>query len=381
MKIKDIKLNPDNPREISADKFEKLTKSIKGFEKMMELRPIVIDETKTVLGGNMRLKALAELGYKDVPDNWIKQAKDLTEDEKREFVIKDNNSFGQYDWEALANGWDDLPLTDWGVDIPEDWITEPEALEEDEDAVSDAISKADELKEKWQTAKNQLWQCGEHRILCGDSTKKEDVERLMDGEKAEMVFTDPPYGYEYESNHQSTYKVLENDNVILDFIPNLIANTKKNTPFYVCGAWQTIDQWRFQILNNNLKLKNIIIWKKNNWSMGDLKGAYAGQYEMILFAHKGRVELTNGRDRDVWEFDRVPPSDHPTKKPVDLVVKAISNHKAETILDLFLGSGTTLIACEQLNRKCFGMEISEAYTAVCLERYFNLTGIEPKLIK
>ncbi len=118
MKVSKLKRNPNNPRQIKAEKLDLLKKSVTEFEKMMELRPMIVDENKVVLGGNMRLEAIKSLGLKEVPDSWIKRAENLTEDEKREFVIKDNNSFGEYDWDLVANGWDDLPLADWATQIP-----------------------------------------------------------------------------------------------------------------------------------------------------------------------------------------------------------------------------------------------------------------------
>lgn len=118
MKISQLKSNPNNPRIIKDDKFKKLCESIKNLPKMMELRPIVVDENFIVQGGNMRLKALIELGYKEIPDNWVKQAKDFNEDELKEFIIKDNVGFGEWDWDDLANNWDTDKLQEWGLDIP-----------------------------------------------------------------------------------------------------------------------------------------------------------------------------------------------------------------------------------------------------------------------
>ena len=119
MNIRDIKSNPNNPRIIKDERFEKLKKSIKEFPKMMALRPMVINEDNIVLGGNMRLKALKELGYTELPDQWVKRADDLTEEEARRFIIADNVGFGEHDWEMLANEWDSEELADWGLDIPD----------------------------------------------------------------------------------------------------------------------------------------------------------------------------------------------------------------------------------------------------------------------
>ena len=118
MKLSDIKANPDNPRVIKDEAFNKLVQSIKDFPKMMALRPMVVDDNLTVLGGNMRLRALRHLGYKDIPDEWVKRASDLTEEEQKQFIIKDNVSVGDWDWDTLANEWDVEELTEWGLDIP-----------------------------------------------------------------------------------------------------------------------------------------------------------------------------------------------------------------------------------------------------------------------
>lgn len=254
----------------------------------------------------------------------------------------------------------------WGLDIPA--FETDEVLEAEEDDF-DATPPEDPI-----TVLGDLYEIGEHRLLCGDSTDSDQVALLMNGQKADMVFTDPPYGYKYESNHQSKHKELLNDDKILDFLPNGYLFTKEDVAFYVFCGWQTIKEWIVKVEESSLNLKNIIIWKKNNWSMGDLKGAYAGQYEVILFAHKGRVKLKNGRGQDVWEFDRVPPKEHPTMKPIQLCQKAINDvtDNNNIILDFFLGSGSTIVAAHQLKRKCYGMELDPKYCDVIVKRMLKL---------
>jgi ParB-like chromosome segregation protein Spo0J len=156
VKVSKLKRNPNNPRQISGDKLEKLKASVGGFQKMMELRPIVVDENFVVLGGNMRLAAIKALALKEIPDSWVKVAEGLTEDEKREFVIKDNVSGGEWDWDALANEWSDLPLTDWGLDLP--GFEAVEAVEPLD--AEPQIDKAAELNKKWQVKSGDLWQIG-----------------------------------------------------------------------------------------------------------------------------------------------------------------------------------------------------------------------------
>jgi site-specific DNA-methyltransferase (adenine-specific) len=204
----------------------------------------------------------------------------------------------------------------------------------------------------------------------------------MDGVKADMVFCDAPYGYKYESNYQDKYEMLQNDDKILDFIPAIWGAMKDNCPVYEFCGWQSLKQWLEYFENTSLDLKNVIIWKKNNWSMGDLKGAYAGQYEVILYLNKGRVELNGARDTDIWEFDREPPKMHPTMKPIELIAYALnkSSKKGDVVLDCFGGSGSTLIACEQTGRKCYTCEIDPKYADVIIARYENLTGNKAVLL-
>jgi hypothetical protein len=265
----------------------------------------------------------------------------------------------------LANEWNTDELQDWGLDIPDFETKQLEAVEDDY-----------EIPDEIQTdiVIGDLFEIGEHKLLCGDSTDSDQVAKLMNGQKADMVFTDPPYGYKYESNYQEKHKELLNDDKILNFLPNAYLFTKENTAFYVFCGWQTVKQWILEIENSGLNLKNIIVWKKNNWSMGDLKGAYAGQYEIILFAHKGRIELKEGRGQDVWEFDRVPPKEHPTMKPIELIIKALKDvtNVKNLVLDFFLGSGSTMVASHQLKRKCYGMELDPKYCQVIIDRMRKL---------
>ena len=358
VKISELKPNPNNPRIIKDAAFKKLVQSIKDFPEMIEAREIVVNTDMVILGGNMRYRALKEAGITEVPVKIV----DWPDDKQREFVIKDNVSGGEWDYDALANQYEIEELSAWGLELPE--MTDIQAeVEEDE---------APEVSQEPPVSKlGEIYQLGRHRVMCGDSTDKASVELLMAGEKADMVFTDPPYGYSYESNHQKTHKMLKNDDTIIDVYELIDGHIVDNTPVYICAGFQTIAEW---LALNRYTLKNLIVWKKNNWSMGDLTGAYAGQYEFIIYSPKGRVELVGGRDRDVWEFDREPPKDHPTTKPVGLIAKAIQNHKCSSVLDLFLGSGSTLIACEQTDRTCYGMELDPKYVDVIRKRYWKFVN-------
>lgn len=369
MKISELKPFDKNPRRIGKEQLERLKKSLKDFEKGMVAKPILVDENNTILAGHQRIKALKQDGQTEIPDNWIKKITNLTEEEKKKLVLLDNNP------EGISGEWDEDLLKDWDKDLLGDMGFD--LLEEEAEAKEDDYEIPEEIKTD--IKEGDLFEIKKdgkvlHRLLCGDATKVEDVEKLMGGEKADMVFTDPPFGYKYKSNHQKKHEELLNDDKILDFLPNAFLFSKENIAVYVFCGWQTITEWIKEVKNNALVLKNIIIWKKNNWSMGDLKGAYGGQYEVILFSHKGRIELKNGRGQDVWEFDREPPKEHPTKKPTELIEKAIKDTTENNalVIDFFGGSGSTMIACHQLNRRCNMMELDPRYNEIILQRLLKL---------
>lgn len=193
MKLSDIKANTNNPRLIKDDKFKKLLESVKSFPEMLELRPIVVNKDMVILWGNMRYKACKEAWLKEIP---VIVADNLTEEQEREFLIKDNVSWGEWDWDILANEWDKEELEEWGLDVQFETV-EPTA-EEDDFEVDEGI--------KTDIVLGDLFEIWEHRLLCWDSTNIDDVNKLMNGEKADMVFTDPPYNTGMgEKNRDSTW--------------------------------------------------------------------------------------------------------------------------------------------------------------------------------
>jgi len=288
MNINEIKPNPNNPRIIKDDKFKKLVKSIQDFPQMLELRPIVIDENNIVLGGNMRLKACIEAGLTDVP---VKQAKDLTEEQKKEFIVKDNVGYGEWDWDDLANNWDEQLLTEWGLDIPNFDANVIEA-EEDDFAVPDGGSETDIIL-------GDLFEIGEHRLLCGDSTDSDQVAKLMNGQKADMVFTDPPYGV----NMNRSGKIL-NDNLNNDDLYNLLNSAfvnsilfSKDCHFYWWIGFKGYSLMEKCFIDNDIKIDNCIVWNKPSIGLG--KTGYRYKHELCLF--KG--EIKDKSLSDVWDFD------------------------------------------------------------------------------
>lgn len=377
MQIHDISVSQlieykNNPR-YNDGAVDAVAESIKQFGFKV---PIIVDNDYVIVAGHTRLKAARLLGIDKVP---CIVADDLTPEQVKAFRLADNKVGELAGWdftkleEELSDISNQFDMSMFGFDMSD--------FEEETEIIEDEAPEVDEEAEPT-TKLGDIWQLGRHRLMCGDSTDKDCVLNLMNGNKADMIFTDPPYGYKYCSNRQTKYEMLENDDKIIDYIPSATAATKENVAIYSFCGWQSLKDWLEYFEETNLTLKNIIIWKKNNWSMGDLTGAYAGQYEVILFLHKGRVELNCGRDTDIWEFDREPPKLHPTMKPLDLITKAIkqSSEKNNIVLDLFGGSGSTLIACEQLERTCYMMELDPKYCDVIIKRWETLTGEKAVLL-
>ena len=359
---------------------------------MMPLQPIVVDENNIVLSGNMRLASIKALGMKEIPDDWVKHADDLTEEEKKRLIITANSSFGEYDWDALANdGWDDLPLADWGLDLPDFDAVEPEPIEEDEDAVGEMIDKAEELNKKWKVVYGDKFSIGKHFLVCGDSTKAEDVAKLLDGAKPNLMVTDPPYGVEYDANWRNesdrangkpygerAIGKVENDHES-DWTPTWQLFT--GNVVYCWHADRHASKVQSSLEMAGFEMRSQIIWAKNNFAIS--RGHYHWKHEPCWYAfRKGATAnwIGDHSQTTLWEIDKPQKSEtgHSTQKPVECMARPIRNHEGD-VYEPFAGSGTTIVAAEQLNRTCYAMEISPAYVAVCLERLTNL-GLEAKRI-
>jgi site-specific DNA-methyltransferase (adenine-specific) len=383
--IRQVRSNPDNPRFIKGDKFEKLVKSIREFPQMLELRPIVVNKDMIVLGGNMRLKACEEAGIEQVP---IIFADNLTEEQQKEFIIKDNSSFGEWDWDLLANEWETQDLIEWGLDIPDDWAVD-EVLEAEEDN----FEAADDIQTD--IVLGDLIEIGEHRLLCGDSTDSDQVAKLMNGEKADMVFTDPPYNLSFSGSMSNTtrdglmikhkganqlHDAIHNDKMSPDEFYTFISDTLKeiklncNGAFYICFGSQTLNQLLQPFLDLGMEYKSIIIWMKNQATLSGKD--YKGRYEPILYGRFNDAFYGERyKQEDIWEFQRTLKNDlHPTMKPIPLIENALNNSSVigMRVLDLFLGSGSTMVAAHQLKRKCYGMELDPKYCQVIIDRMKKL---------
>mgnify|MGYP001267182101 CR=1 FL=1 len=392
VKIGKIKNNPNNPRLIKDDKFKKLVKSIKEFPEMLEIRPIVVDKDNIVLGGNMRLRACQEAGLKEVH---IIQADKLTEKQQREFIIKDNVGFGEWDWNDLANEWDTEELEDWGLDLPVDFAVEELEAEEDDYEMPNEI--------KTDIVLGDLIEIGEHRLLCGDSTDSEQVAKLMNGEKADMVFTDPPYNISFSGSMSNTTKdgvmvkhkganqkheEIKNDAMsdkeFYNFIADILKEIKTNCigAFYICFGSQTLNQLLQPFLDLGMEYKSIIVWMKNQATLSGKD--YKGRYEPIVYGRfNDGFYGERFKQEDIWEFQRTLKNDlHPTMKPIPLIENALNNSskKGMKVLDLFLGSGSTMVAAHQLKRKCYGMELDPKYCQVIVDRMMKLdSALEVKI--
>lgn len=386
IKLSELKTNPDNPRHVNDEKFKKLCQSIKDFgEKMMPLRPIIIDENNIILGGNMRFKALKKLGYKEIPNDWIKRADELSEEDKKEFIIKDNVGFGDWDFETLTSEWDVDQLDKWGLEIPDFEIEEIEKEAEEDD-----YEMPEELKTD--IVLGDLFEIGEHRLLCGDSTNSDDVEKLMNGEKADMVFTDPPYGVSYEGGHnKKKRKGINNDTLQDNDLSNLFRDSINTAclfshdycPFYIWYASGKSMETFIGLSKTDISVRAIICWYKIKSGLGAFMAQYIPNYEPCIYGHKkGKSIKWYGEtdEKTVWEL----PNDnknklHPTQKPIPLAERAIKNSsKTQSIVyDCFLGGGTTMVAAHQLNRKCYGMELDPKYCQVIVDRMMKL---DPDLV-
>ena len=378
---------PANPRLIKDGRFKKLVKSIQDLPEMTEARDLLVypyGGDYVVIGGNMRLRAYQELGWKEVPCCVLPE--NMPVDKLREMVIQDNNPFGETDWNMIANEWDVEELKDWGVDLPADWDTSE--AEEQKEAEEDDFSDEDAEKAEPRVKLGEIWQLGEHRLMCGDSTDVDSVSMLMDGKEADLYITDPPYNVDYKGGTKDALKILNDsmdDNSFRNFLYNafIAADSvlKKGASFYIFHADTEGYNFRGALREtNSLELKQTLIWRKDSLCLG--RQDYQWIHEPCLYGWKKGASHRWFSDRKqvtVIDFNRPKKSEeHPTMKPVGLFAYLIQNSTKEgdSVLDAFGGSGTTLIACEQLKRKCYMMELSEHYASVIIARWEKLTGKE-----
>jgi DNA modification methylase len=376
MKVSNLKPNPSNPRVIKDEKFKKLVKSLQEFPEMMEKRPMVcvtdVDGRIYPLGGNMRLRAVQELGMKEIPDAWVMMADDWTEEKRKEFTIKDNVGFGEWEWDQLANEWDAELLQDWGLDLPFD-KTEVMEAEEDGYQIPDEI--------KTDIVLGDLFEIGPHRLLCGDSTDSQNWNKILPIEGIEIIYTDPPYssgGFQESGKTSGSIgargsKKIATDNLstrgYIALMDKVLANLNKaHTAFIFCD-------WKMWVYNQDIaeakgyRVRNMIVWDKMQMGMGM---PFRNQHELCLFGSKLAGKIGDGKTPNVLQHKRDREAEHATPKPIGLIADMLNQIEGETIADPFLGGGSTMVAAHQLKRKCYGMELDPKYCQVIVDRMLKL---------
>ena len=390
MNIQEIeisKITPykDNPR-INEDAIEVVSKSLKefGFQ-----QPLVLDKDMSVVVGHTRLLAAKKIGLSSVP---CLVADKLSDEQIKAYRIMDNKSaeFASWNYGLLTKevtelmaadydldltGFDKFELKDLGIDIDLGFVDDPQS-EEDEAPIPPVIPT---------TKLGDLWVLGSHMLLCGDATKSEDIKFLMKDKKADLYLTDPPYNVDYTGKTEDALKI-KNDNFadenfnqfLTDAFTTSQKHIKKGASFYIFHSDSEGYNFRSALKKANLNVKQCLIWCKNSMVMG--RQDYHWQHEPILY---GWIEgeshswYSDRKQTTVLNFARPTKSKHhPTMKPINIVKYLINNSskKEDIILDTFLGSGSTLIACEKEHRSCYGLELDPVYCDVIIQRWQNYTG-------
>lgn len=390
LRVKDLEPNegqiqglPVNPRQWTKEDIEKISKSLQETPELFEMRPCIVyplQDKFVILGGNLRFQGAKKNKEKEIP--CIVIDKETSLDKLKEIVIKDNGSFGSWDFDALANEWDDLPLTDWGVpawnseDASEDATDAPqEAKEDDFDEDTDQVEKRAE--------RGSIWILGEHRLMCGSATSADDIADLIGADKIDLLETDPPYGINVVGNNgevganfgiakKGNYsKVIADDttDTARDAMNLLLPMCKKAV---VWGGNYFVDFLPFS--------DGWLIWDKRGES--GIRNTFAdGEMAWCSFHTPVRIyhQLWNGMIREGEHEKRV----HPTQKPVRMLSEVIRDFSDEgnIVLDVFGGSGSTMMACEQMSRSCYMMELDPHYCDVILARWEKMTGKKAEQIK
>ena len=396
-KITELKPYENNPR-INDKAVDAVAASIKEFGFKV---PIIVDKDGVIVAGHTRLKAAEKLGLDEVP---VIVADDLTPEQVKAFRLADNKVGELADWdfekleEELKNIEMDMSAFNFDMkELTREFDKNKEVIEDDFD-VETEIEKIEEPTSK----RGDVFQLGNHRLMCGDSTDKNDVDKLMNGNKAELVVTDPPYGVVYtggmkiengkiESNGK---KMIKNDSLegkgLYNFLhaafTNIKNNTKEKSAIYIFYTHSQSRAFLNAFYDVGLKQRSIIIWHKTSGGFGDFMAQYMNAYEPCIYGSNGEAVNWYGpnNEKTIWDMDKEKKCDlHPTMKPIALVSRAIKNSSKEKdiVLDVFGGSGSTLMACEQLNRSCYTMELDEKYCDVIIKRWETLTGKKAKLNK
>lgn len=395
----------NNARKHDENQIKQIASSIKefGFN-----NPVLIDKDNGIIAGHGRVLAAQRLGWTEVPTIALEH---LTETQKKAFILADNRIAMNSTWdnELLAielealNG--EMDLTDLGFEPGEiNKLLNGDVIDGLTD-VDDTPATPAEPKAMY----GDIYQLGEHRLMCGDSTKEEDVQKLLYpyGDETMHCISDPPYGIAYDPKAEK-YGMIKNDDVFLDYIG--LAKKYTNGFFYMWTGYQVVDEWMKRIKQEFEKVTNIIIWHKGGGGMGDCMRTLSSDFEIGLVVHRDNL-IQSGRIGSVWDFQEEEKAEwiakaskdelkqlvnrmtegpvvwkvgkdntafymHPTQKPVEVNQKALKHFTklGDVVVDLFLGSGSNLIACETLQRKCAGMELDPKYVDVIIQRWEEFTG-------
>jgi len=378
MELSKLKPYSVNNKIHEKAQIEKLAKSIQEFGWTND---ILVDENLEIIAGHKRYLAALHLGMTEAP---VKVLSHLTEAQKKSYRIIDNKTTQESAWdlENLKIEIEELKNLEFDLTkfIDVDFFGEEEEPEVIEDEVP-------QIQEQAISKLGDIWLLGNHRLLCGDSTLESSYIDLMQGKKADMVFTDPPYNVDYTGKTKDALKIsndkMSNDSFrdfLFEFYKRCAESTRKGGAIYVCHADSEGYNFRGAFVDSGFLLKQTIIWLKNTIVMG--RQDYHWQHEPILYGWLDGASHTWRGDRKqstVWECNKPSRSEqHPTMKPLELISIALKNSsiKNELILDPFLGSGSTLIACEQLDRVCYGIELEPKYCDVIINRWQNFTNKE-----
>ena len=387
-KLKPAEYNPRKDLKPEDEEYQKIKKSLVEFG---YVAPVIVNSDMTVIGGHQRLKVLKELGYEEVECNIV----DLNKTKEKALNIALNKITGEWDNSKLEELLAELKETDIDMDMTgftfdevDNILKDIEGSKEDDFDLDQALNEIEEPT----TRPGDIWILGKNRLMCGDSTQKENVLRLMDKQEADMLLTDPPYNVDYEGKTVDALKI-ENDNMtstefynfLLDSFRNMFEVTKCGSSVYVFHADTEGLNFRNAFNAVGFKLAQCLVWVKNTFVMG--RQDYQWRHEPILYGWKegaGHYFINDRKQSTVLEFDKpTRNAEHPTMKPIDLLVYLIKNSSKENdlILDLFGGSGSTLIAAEQVKRRCYTMELDPKYCDVIVKRWELLTGEKAVLKK
>jgi site-specific DNA-methyltransferase (adenine-specific) len=374
LRIVELTPDPNNARQHDDKNLKAIMGSLKEFG---QRKPIVITEAGVIVAGNGTVEAAKRLGWLDI--EVVRIPSDWTDARVKAFAIADNRTAELANWnqEVLTSQLLELEAEGW--ELAEFGFEAFELPDEDKPIIEDQIPES----APGRVALGDIWQLGNHRLMCGDATDLLNLAILMGEKKADLVLTDPPYGVSYQSNMREKSKkfdVLANDDVVLDIAPAIKAYSAGWV--FVWTSWKVLNLW-LEKLESFGYPTNMIIWDKGGGGIGDLEKTFASDYEVALVWHNNQ-KLTSKRIGSVWSINKDGSSQylHPTQKPVALSAMAIEHttNKGNLVLDIFGGSGSTLIAAEQTKRTCYMMELDPKYCDVIIERWEKLTGQKAELL-